>query len=67
MISVSETSSPATGAATGTFLTIVSGLPRSGTALMMMLLEAGGVLVLFDTTRRCPECSAAISPRSLPG
>ena len=33
------------------FLTIVSGLPRSGTSLMMRMLEAGGVPVLVDNLR----------------
>jgi hypothetical protein len=32
-------------------ITIVSGLPRSGTSLMMMMLEAGGMPVLTDHTR----------------
>lgn len=34
------------------FLTIVSGLPRSGTSLMMKMLEAGGLPVLVDDVRR---------------
>jgi hypothetical protein len=33
------------------FLTIVSGLPRSGTSLMMKMLEAGGLPVLVDHVR----------------
>lgn len=33
------------------WITIVSGLPRSGTSLMMQLLEAGGVPVLKDGLR----------------
>ena len=33
------------------FLTIVSGLPRSGTSLMMKMLEAGGLPVLVDNLR----------------
>jgi hypothetical protein len=33
------------------FLTIVSGLPRSGTSLMMKMLEAGGLPVLVDGIR----------------
>lgn len=33
------------------FLTIVSGLPRSGTSLMMKMLEAGGMPVLVDNVR----------------
>lgn len=33
------------------FLTIVSGLPRSGTSLMMKMLETGGMEVLVDNVR----------------
>jgi len=33
-------------------IVIVSGLPRSGTSLMMKILEAGGVRVLTDHTRK---------------
>jgi len=33
------------------FLTIVSGLPRSGTSMMMRMLESGGVPVLTDYVR----------------
>jgi len=33
------------------FITIVSGLPRSGTSMMMQMLEAGGVPVLTDNLR----------------
>jgi hypothetical protein len=33
------------------FVTIVSGLPRSGTSLMMQMLEAGGIPVLTDGVR----------------
>jgi len=33
-------------------ITIVSGLPRSGTSLMMQMLEAGGLPVLSDGERR---------------
>jgi hypothetical protein len=33
------------------FLTVVSGLPRSGTSLMMKMLEAGGMPVLVDNLR----------------
>lgn len=33
------------------YLTIVSGLPRSGTSLMMKMLEAGGLPVLVDNLR----------------
>jgi len=34
------------------FLTVVSGLPRSGTSMMMRMLEAGGLEVLTDHVRR---------------
>lgn len=33
------------------FITIVSGLPRSGTSMMMMMLEAGGIAPLIDGIR----------------
>jgi hypothetical protein len=33
------------------FITIVSGLPRSGTSLMMQMLDAGGIPVLADGVR----------------
>ena len=36
------------------FITIVSGLPRSGTSLMMQMLEAGGMELLTDG-RRVPD------------
>lgn len=35
---------------TSNFLTIVSGLPRSGTSMMMRILHAGGIPVLIDET-----------------
>jgi hypothetical protein len=37
--------------ATAEFLTIVSGLPRSGTSMMMRMLEMGGLPVLTDHIR----------------
>ncbi|MBA3484455.1 MAG: sulfotransferase family protein [Pirellulales bacterium] len=37
--------------ATAEFLTIVSGLPRSGTSMMMRMLECGGLSVLTDHVR----------------
>jgi hypothetical protein len=37
--------------ATDEFLTIVSGLPRSGTSMMMRMLESGGLPVLTDDVR----------------
>ena len=36
-------------------ITIVSGLPRSGTSLMMQILEKGGVPVLIDEVRKADE------------
>lgn len=37
------------------FITIVSGLPRSGTSLMMQMLAAGGMPVLTDEVRKPDE------------
>ncbi len=37
------------------FVTIVSGLPRSGTSLMMQMLSAGGMPVLTDSVREADE------------
>jgi len=34
---------------------VVSGLPRSGTSMMMQMLEAGGILPLTDRNRRADE------------
>jgi hypothetical protein len=34
------------------FVTVVSGLPRSGTSMMMRMLEAGGMPVVVDHDRR---------------
>lgn len=36
-------------------VTIVSGLPRSGTSMMMQMLEAGGMPVLTDHIRKADE------------
>ena len=36
-------------------ITVVSGLPRSGTSMMMHMLEAGGVPVLTDEKREADE------------
>ena len=36
-------------------ITIVSGLPRSGTSLMMQMLAAGGMTILSDGERRADE------------
>lgn len=37
------------------FVSIVSGLPRSGTSMMMRMLEAGGVPALTDALREADE------------
>jgi Sulfotransferase domain/Dihydrouridine synthase (Dus) len=37
------------------FVTLVSGLPRSGTSMMMKMLEAGGLAVLADHVRTADE------------
>ena len=37
------------------FITVVSGLPRSGTSLMMQMLEAGGIPPLTDNLRAPDE------------
>jgi hypothetical protein len=37
------------------FLTIVSGLPRSGTSMMMSMLDAGGIPLLTDHVRAADE------------
>ena len=37
------------------FITIVSGLPRSGTSLMMQMLTAGGIPAVTDSTRAADE------------
>ena len=37
------------------FVTLVSGLPRSGTSMMMKMLEAGGMTVLADHMRTADE------------
>ncbi|RMF72422.1 MAG: sulfotransferase family protein [Planctomycetota bacterium] len=37
------------------FLTIVSGLPRSGTSMMMKMAEAGGIPVIVDNIRQADE------------
>ena len=34
------------------YITIVTGLPRSGTSMMMQILEAGGLGVLTDGNRQ---------------
>jgi hypothetical protein len=37
------------------FLTIVSGLPRSGTSMMMRMLETGGLPVMIDLIREADD------------
>lgn len=37
------------------FLTIVSGLPRSGTSMMMRMLETGGLPVMIDELREADD------------
>ena len=37
------------------YITVVSGLPRSGTSMMMRMLEQGGVPVLTDNFRKADE------------
>src|SRR5258708_19458598 len=37
------------------FVTIVSGLPRSGTSMMLRMLEAGGLPILTDGVRGADE------------
>lgn len=37
------------------FITIVSGLPRSGTSMMMQMLAAGGMPALVDNVRQADE------------
>ncbi|HEX6963627.1 MAG TPA: sulfotransferase family protein [Lacipirellula sp.] len=44
-----------TSVATAEFLTIVSGLPRSGTSMMMRMLESGGMPVLTDNIRTADD------------
>lgn len=41
--------------ARGQFVTVVSGLPRSGTSMMMAMLEAGGIPALTDHLRGADE------------
>ncbi|RME09621.1 MAG: sulfotransferase family protein [Ardenticatenia bacterium] len=42
-------------APTDAFVTVVSGLPRSGTSMMMKMLEAGGLPLLVDNIRQADE------------
>lgn len=50
-----QTSAPLTDFDLSTVVTIVTGLPRSGTSLMMQMLEAGGLDVLDDGIRTADE------------
>lgn len=43
------------GGAVGEFITIVTGLPRSGTSMMMRMLEAGGLPPLTDGARTADD------------
>jgi len=49
------TNPTATPSTTKDFLTIVSGLPRSGTSMMMKMLEAGGMPVVVDNIRTADD------------
>jgi len=49
------TTGPETPRPAQSFITIVSGYPRSGTSLMMQMLEAGGMPVLHDKSFRPPD------------
>jgi len=42
-------------ATTKDFITIVSGLPRSGTSMMMQMISAGGIPALTDHVRKADE------------
>jgi len=37
------------------FITVVSGLPRSGTSMMMQILQAGGMEILTDQQRTADD------------
>ena len=39
----------------GKVITVVSGLPRSGTSMMMKMLDAGGMEILSDEVRKADE------------
>ena len=49
--SVAELSDFAAATSERSYITIVSGLPRSGTSMMMRMLEAGGIPALTDELR----------------
>jgi hypothetical protein len=44
-----------TTTSTAEFITVVSGLPRSGTSMMMKMLEAGGIPPITDELRTADE------------
>lgn len=44
-----------TTTSTAEFITVVSGLPRSGTSMMMKMLEAGGIPPITDELRSADE------------
>jgi hypothetical protein len=46
------------GGETRSWITVVSGLPRSGTSMMMQMLAAGGLPVLADHVRAADEDNA---------
>ena len=46
-----ENKVPGARSAAFSFVTVVSGLPRSGTSMLMRMLEAGGMPLLTDGTR----------------
>ena len=37
------------------YITIVSGLPRSGTSMMMKMLDAGGMEIISDGERKADK------------
>ena len=37
------------------YVTVVSGLPRSGTSMMMKMLDAGGIAPIIDNVRAADE------------
>jgi hypothetical protein len=41
--------------AQNSLITVVSGLPRSGTSLMMQMISAGGIPALTDNVRPADE------------
>jgi hypothetical protein len=46
---------PSTSNGSAQFITVVSGLPRSGTSMMMKMLEAGGIPPVTDEIREADE------------